>query len=190
MLISSAGRRGLLVALCCMLLSGAALANEPAEHDETTLLVRTSAGASERIRFEGELAPGESRALSTEAGNPATLSRTDSGMLLELAGERFEIDVPAAAALDAAALEGEPEHSGKRIIIHDVETQAAADGTTPAPAHERKIVRIIRHADGSAGGVAGDPAHEMPDEAELVLPEGEGPQVVVMRRIVRHPQTQ
>jgi hypothetical protein len=111
-------------------------------------------------------------------------------MLLELAGERFEITVPDAAALDGAALEGEPAHAGKRTVIHEVEEQAAADGTTPAPAHERTIVRIIRHADGSAGGTAEDPAHEMPDEAELALPEGEGPQVVVMRRIVRHPQTQ
>ena len=95
-----AGRTGLLAALCAAVVSTVALAGATVR-DETTLLVRTTAGAVERLVYEGELAEGERRALSTAAGNPATLSRSGAGLVLELAGERFEVALPEVEMGDA-----------------------------------------------------------------------------------------
>jgi hypothetical protein len=189
-----AGRTGLLAALFAAVLSTAAFAAETAR-DETTLLVRTSAGALERLKYEGELADGERRALTAESGNPATLSRSGDGMLLELAGERFEVKVPDAALagidLDAATAGDAGEDGKRRIVIHrheDHQDEAAATGE--ARRETRKVVKLIRKGDATADESASETdlmalAFEGADP-EVVLMDGQGPKVVVMRRIVRH----
>lgn len=189
-----AGRRGLIAALCAAVLSGAAFAADTAR-DETTLLVRTSAGAMERLQYEGELADGERRALTTVGGNPATLSRNGGEMLLELAGERFEVKVPdvALAGVELDDLAGDAAGDGgkRHIVIHrheDSRTEAPANGEAR---HEtRKVVKVIRRGDGAAAADGTGPevlALALDDAApEVLMMDGEGPKVVVLRRIVRH----
>jgi hypothetical protein len=187
------GHRGLLATLCAAVLSTAALAADTVR-DETTLLVRTSAGALERLQYEGELVDGERRALTTAAGNPATLSRTGAGMVLELAGERFDVKAPDAAlaevdidaVVDGATVEGDK----RRIVIHrqeDTQSEAGAEGETHR--ETRKVVKVIRKGDGSLDATAteGDVVALALDgsDPEILMLDGEGPKVVVMRRIVR-----
>lgn len=192
MLSIRAGRAGLLAALCAAVLSTAALAAESVR-DETTLLVRTSAGAVERLKYEGELADGERRALTTEAGNPATLSRAGAGLVLELAGERFDVKLPA-VTIDA---DGEVDvgevPGGRRIVIHRDEDHATDVGADGARVETRKVVKVIRRGEAGpdptldADATTADVMALALDaaEPEVLLMDGEGPKVVVLRRIVR-----
>lgn len=186
-----AGRAGLLAALSAAILSTAAVAADTLR-DETTLLVRTSAGAVERLTYAGELADGERRGLTTEGGNPATLSRSGAGMLLELAGERFEVKLPQVEVAADGEVEVGDAPGQRRIVIHKHEDHATTGDADATTTETRKVVKVIRHGD-VEGAAAGDGAGEgaaialalAGDEPELMLLEGEGPKVIVMRRIVR-----
>jgi hypothetical protein len=193
MLSIRAGHAGLLAALCAAILSTAALAAQSVR-DETTLLVRTSAGALERLKYEGDLADGERRALTTEAGNPATLSRVGTGLVLELAGERFDVKLPAVTIdADGEVDVGEVPGERRRVVIHrdeDHATDVGADGTR---SETRKVVQVIRRGEagpdptGDADATTADVMALALDaaEPEILLLDGEGPKVVVLRRIVR-----
>lgn len=158
----------------------AAVATETVR-DETTIVARTAGGALEKVTYEGELALGEHRALTTAKGNPAVLSRTDAGMVLEVAGESFDIPVPSAELADAAAPEGDAAH-GRKIVIKHVDKDVVADANG-SEEHEVVTVRRLHH-----GG--GDAAAELllvdPMDPELALEAaGEGKRVIVMRKLVK-----
>ena len=185
-----AGRSGLLAALCAAVLSTAAFAAEGVR-DETTLLVRTSAGAIERLKYEGELADGERRGLTTEAGNPATLARTAEGLVLELAGERFEVKLPAVDVDADGTLSVDGSAGGRRVVIHREEDHAetaVADGATKT--ETRKVVKIVRKGEAGVDGADAAEAEALAlsmagGDPEALLLAGDGPKVLVMRRIVR-----
>lgn len=187
-----AGRVGLLAALCAAILSSAAFA-AGAVRDETTLLVRTSAGAIERLTYEGELADGERRGLTTEAGNPATLARTADGLVLELAGERFDVKLPAVAVDADGMVSVDGSEGGRRIVIHreeDTTQGASAEGGTKT--ETRKVVKIVRKGESDAGEAAQAEALALSmagGDPEALLLAGEGPKVLVMRRIVHEDGT-
>ena len=148
--------------------------------DETTIVARTAGGALEKVTYEGELALGEHRALTTAKGNPAVLSRTDAGMVLEVAGESFDIPVPSAELADGAAPEGDAPH-GRKIIIKHVDKDVVADANG-SDEHEVVTVRRMHHD--------GDAAAELllldPMDPELALEAaGEGKRVIVMRKLVK-----
>jgi hypothetical protein len=187
-----AGRSGLLAALCAAVLSTAAFA-AGGVRDETTLLVRTSAGAIERLTYEGELADGERRGLTTEAGNPATLARSAEGLVLELAGERFDVKLPA-VEVDAEGTQSvDGTEGGRRIVIHREEDHVAdraADGAEKV--ETRKVVKIVRKGEAADGAAAEAEALALSmagGDPEALLLAGEGPKVLVMRRIVREDGT-
>ena len=187
-----ARRSGLLAVLCAAVLSTASLAAETVR-DETTLLVRTSAGAVERLKFEGELADGERRGLTTEAGNPATLARTGDGLVLELAGERFDVKLPAVAVDVDGDVSVDGADGERRIVIHREEDTTQATGAEGAAKTEtRKVVKIVRTGESAAGDAAQAEALalSMADgDPEARLLAGDGPKVLVMRRIVREDGT-
>ena len=173
-------RRQALALLLGGLCSCVAVAAETVR-DETTIVARTAAGALEKVTYEGELALGEHRALTTAKGNPAVLSRTDAGMVLEVAGESFDIPVPSAELADAAAPEGDAAH-GRKIVIKHVDKDVVADANG---SEEREVVTVRRlHHDGD------DAAAELllvdPMDPELALEAaGEGKRVIVMRKLVK-----
>lgn len=156
--------------------------------DETTIRVRTSAGATESVTVQdiGAFAVGEGRALTTAAGNYAFLRREDGKFALEVAGERFELHdfASAEAGLPGeAALHHEGAGDAKHIVI-DKRVEKTTTGDADGKRH--RIVRIV-DGDGSehealamalAGAEAGD------DEA-FALADGDGPRVMVTRRITK-----
>jgi hypothetical protein len=157
-------RRGLLALALGMTIATAAIAG-----DETTIRVRTAAGPIEKVTIQdiATLAVGESRALTTEAGNYALVRREADDYVLEVAGERFEL-------ADFASLDGEhadfaAHHGdGKHVVIrrqhggkHD---GASEDG--------KRVVIHKEHVEKDA--VAGDGDHETHHVVRIVEGEGDG----------------
>ena len=130
---------GLAIAAC---FSVAALAGTT---DRTRIDVRTKYDTVETVVVEN-LAPGDVRSLSTAAGNPALVTRTDAGLKLELAGETFDVALPDPDQLDAADLpagakviriekrshdevvDGQQAQSKTRTIVKRHEMKGASDG--------------------------------------------------------------
>jgi hypothetical protein len=178
-----------LSALMAALLCGAALAasSEPTV-DETLIVARTAGGQAERLRIAdiGNLAVGESRAYTTEAGNGATLTRNETNYVLEIAGETFDINMPSVSP--DGLVEGLPEGAHVVRIDKDESHSTDAEGNTKV----RKVVMIKKHADGD-DAVAG--AHAIVDHNgdvqvfDLDNPElanwheAEGQRVTVIRQI-------
>lgn len=175
--LTSPLRRGALAAAFALSIATAAIAA-----DETTIRVRTAAGAIERVTIEdiGGLAVGEGRALTTDAGQYALLRRETGRYVLEVAGERFELED--FAATEPAHADGlAAQHGGKRVIVrhrHDGKSTADASG-------ERRIVRIVER-DGSAAGTMRD-GEDMPLALEGLGTDGEVPRVTVVRRVTQEP---
>ena len=165
-------RRGALAVALVLSIATAAIAA-----DETTIRVRTAAGAVERVTIEdiGALAVGEGRALTTAAGNYALLRRENERYVLEVAGERFELEDFAAADPAHAAHFAAQHGDGKHVVIrhrHD-EKSTEADG-------KRRIVRVVG-ADGGDAIAMRD--GEGLDAIDALNPGGELPRVTVMRRV-------
>ncbi len=177
-------RRQALALLLGGLCAFAAIAAETVR-DETTIVARTAGGALEKVTYEGELAPGEQRALTTAKGNPALLSRTDAGMVLEVAGESFDIPVPSAELADGAAPEGGAGH-GRKIVIKHVDKDVVADANG-SEEHEVVTVRRVHHdGDGDGDAAAAELLLVDPMDPELALEAaGEGKRVIVMRKLVK-----
>jgi hypothetical protein len=171
-----------------LLLGGlAAFAAQASEglRDETTIVVRTTSGLVEKVTFEGELADPETRALTTAKGNPAVLSRSGADMVLQVAGESFELPTPSAdLASDALAEADGAPADGHKVIIKHIDEDLTTDG---AGSETRKVVKVKRlHHDGAADA---DLLLVDPMDPELALEAaGEGKRVIVMRKLV-HAQT-
>lgn len=173
---------------CALLLGGlAAFAAQASEalRDETTIVVRTTSGLVEKVMFEGELADRETRALTTAKGNPAVLSRNGAAMVLQVAGESFDIPTPSAEiAGDELAEADGAEGDGRKIIVKHIDEDVTSDGSG---SETRKIVKVKRlHQEGAADA---DLLLVDPMDPELALEAaGEGKRVIVMRKLV-HSQT-
>lgn len=155
--------RRALVATALVALLGAAVANAS---DETTIAIKTRAGTIERVDAGdlSTLAPNETRALTTRSGSAATITRTDQGLLLAIAGDQYPIDVPAEAG-DLAGLDPLGQH-------------AAGDG------HDVRKVVVLKHGHDAADGddTAMLDLEDLDDEA--LLAAGDGQRIVVKRRKV------
>jgi hypothetical protein len=104
-----------------------------------------------------DLAPGDVRSLSTAAGNPALVTRTDTGIKLELAGETFDIALPDPEKMDESQLPA----GAKVVRIEKRSHDEVADGSQ---ARTKTIVK--RHE--AKGTSEGDDL-----EVELALHEGD-----------------
>jgi hypothetical protein len=180
------GRKGLVAAFAAVLGMGAVFAAQAAIQIETTLTVRTESGATEEVRFEGDLAPGEQRALTTQAGNPASIVRTETGLSLQLASERFDVPMPQIGSdgeVDAAALDA-LRGEGKRVIVIDKDASVHIDGAKADGSREqRTIVRMVKRP---AADDATQVERDAPGPELLTLVQGgdKAPRVIVSRRIV------
>jgi hypothetical protein len=180
MLVSKSLRRR----ACALLLGGlAAFAAQAGDavRDETTIVVRTTSGLVEKVTFEGELVDRETRALTTAKGNPAVLSRNGAGMVLEVAGESFDIPTPSAelVADELAGADGAPA-DGRRMIVKHIDEDVTADGTG---SETRKVVKVQRLD--HDGATDADLLLVDPMDPELALEAaGEGKRVIVMRKLV------
>ena len=187
-------RRGLLALALGMTIATAAIAG-----DETTIRVRTAAGPIEKVTIQDitALAVGESRALTTEAGNYALVRRETDNYVLEVAGERFELADFAtldAEHADFAAHHGDGKHvvirrhggkdagaagEGKRVVIH--KEHVAKDGV--AVAGDAKTRRFVHVVEGKGDGELALRDGELADFDAMPLDGGK--RIAVMRRITR-----
>jgi hypothetical protein len=148
--------------------------------DETTIVVRTTAGVVEKVIFEGELADPEIRPMTTAKGNPAVLSRNGARMSLEVAGESFDIPTPDAELANAEPAGDEAAPSERKLIVKHIDEDVTADA---AGSEQRKIVRIERVHPGS-GDEADLPMLDSMDPEAALEAAGEGKRVLVMRKLV------
>ena len=158
---------GLAIAAC---FSVAALAHGPAS-DETRIDVRTRFNTVETVVVQ-DLGPGEVRSLNTAAGNPALVTRTDTGLKLELAGETFEVALPDPEHLDAAELP-----AGAQVIKIEKHERKEVAGAEPS---EKKTVVMKRS--GTAAEADADAAEAMAEYAEPG-PLKEGQRIRVIRQL-------
>jgi acyl-CoA reductase-like NAD-dependent aldehyde dehydrogenase len=164
-------RRSLLSLALFALVAAAAQAR-----DETTIAVKTRAGTIERVDAGDitTLEPGEVRALSTRSGSAATITRSDDGIVLAIAGEQYPIALPDVEAAAAA---------GKRVVYKHDEAGAHAAHDESHALH--KVV-VVKHKDGNGRTehgdelVAGMGLPDLDDDAAL-LAAGDGPKVFVRR---------
>ena len=120
-------------------------------------------------------------ALDGTANQPAALSRNGAGMVLQVAGESFDIPTPSAelAGDELAEADGAPA-DGRRMIVKHIDEDVTSDGTG---SETHKVVKVKRlHHDGAADA---DLLLVDPMDPELALEAaGEGKRVIVMRKLV------
>jgi hypothetical protein len=165
----------LLVALLAA--SAAAVA---AERDTANVRI-VSGGSEEAVEIAlDEMKVGESRQLVAKSGKPAIVTRTESGLTIEIAGKRTEVAFP------------DPEQivvhgDGKHVVRLHEEHAAHGDGDGQV----RKVV-VMRGHDGTHG------AHGDMDDAEIAAlverieahaldhdGDADGDKVIVTRKVVR-----
>ena len=162
------------------LVAFAAMAGESLR-DETTIVVRTTAGVVEKVVFEGELADPEIRPLSTAKGNPAVLSRNGARISLEVAGESFDIPNPDAALAHGEVAGDETTTAQERkVVIRHIDEDTSTDA---AGSEQRRVVRIERLQPGDVDQ-DGLPALDAMDPEQALAAAGEGKRVIVMRKLV------
>ena len=135
-------RRALLAAAIATAVSFTALAHE-SNYEETRIDVRTATGAVETV-IVGALAPGQSQTLTTIAGNPAQVTRTERGLTLALAGESFDVPMGGPESIDMSALP-----AGAKVIRIEKRAEGAAgakqnDLDDPGPLADGQRMRVIR----------------------------------------------
>lgn len=179
--------RRLLAAIVCTLAIAAgtatiALAADTVLNDTTEFRMRTAAGAIEKITV-ANLQPGQVLNLTTEAGTPVVVGRHENGYVLDLAGERFEVDSPELGDIEQHLVHhgAVDDHDDGKVIrkvirVKDKQVEAGAAG----PEQKRKVV-IVRH--GGDGDTHDDlDVHiEGHDFADGGVPEGK--RIVVLRKL-------
>lgn len=188
------------VALLLALCSASSFAAETTV-DQTRFKLRTAQGAIEVVQVEN-LQPGETRSLQTEAGTPVIVGRHEGGYVIDIAGERIEVDSPQVLLSDGSApllLDGA---DGKHVVVKvDRKHSKDAGAADQDSKTERKVVMIKRKAHGDgAGNSDGSSEISIIDnaaDAQALLdglnvddPElAEGQRVMVVRKIEKR-QTQ
>lgn len=123
---------GLSLAAIGLIAAGSALA---ADRDIAEIHVQAN-GAAQRVEVDmNTLAEGQSRQLSADTGLPAIVTRTATGLTLEIAGESHDIKMP---PVEVIHLGGSIDGANRQVVMKRVEgALAAGDG-------ERRTVRVVR----------------------------------------------
>ena len=167
------------------LAQGLSIATAAWAGDETTIRVRTTAGTTESVTVQdiGDFKVGEGRALTTAAGNYAFLRREDGKFALEVAGERFELQDFASAELGLPAELAMEHGEGKHIVI---DKRVDKTEKVSADAKRHRIVKIVDGDGSEHEAIAMALARaEAGDDAAFAFADGEGPRVMVTRRVTK-----
>jgi hypothetical protein len=162
--------------------SAVALAGEEIK-DSTEFQVRTASGQVEKVSVEN-LAVGEVRTVTSERGTTVVVGRHERGYVLDVAGERIEVDTPAVQGLttDEEVVINHDGGHDKQIVIklgdHDKLGNAAA--------HQQRRVVVMR-PEGSEGKTIrieeGEGADKLVHEMDLNDPELGDKRVMVVRKV-------
>lgn len=153
-----------------LLAAHATLAADAPVASKTAIQLRNADGQVERLSFDDSLAVGQSRGFETDAGTPVLVTRTESGLRVEMAERTIDIALPDAdgdGAINGTGIEKtvrvEATSDGKqptetRVVvmrkqgesIDDAEidtivSQAIDEASTDADG-EHKVVIIRKHA--------------------------------------------
>ncbi len=167
------------------LMAGAAAAGETG--DVTVIKLKNKDQATETLRFEGELAVGESRGMYTDAGTAITVRRNDKGLSIELPDRSVEVPY---GPHDGDALHAHAGASGKHkvVMIRHGEHEGAEGAEHPE--HRKRII-MLKDGDGSGADIeaalAADPdlaaLKQLDVDADVDVDAEGGEKVVVIRRI-------
>lgn len=179
--------RRLLAAIVCTLAIATgtatiALAADTVLNDTTEFRMRTATGTIEKLTV-ANLQPGQVLNLTTEAGTPVVVGRHENGYVLDLAGERFEVDSPELGEIEQHIVhhgDGASHDDGKTIrkIVRIKEKQIEQGDSGAQP--KRKVM-IVKHGDDGAGLDDLDVLIEGHDFADGGVPEGK--RIVVLRKL-------
>ena len=174
-----------LIAALTVALAGTAYAGTV---EETRFAVK-SGGKTEVVKL-GEMQVGEVRAIVTEGGTPAVVTRTETGVRLEVNNRIHEVTLD-----DVLVAHGEgmpiphdgkhAGHDGKRIVFH----HEKADGAAPDPGKadgERRVIKIVKHHEGDAPVSDVEIDAQMAEALAMVEADGSDPardRVVVVRTV-------
>jgi hypothetical protein len=184
--LSTALALSLSIALCSM----SAWA-EQTVIDQTRFKLRTAQGAIEVVEVEN-LQPGQTRSLHTQAGTPVIVGRHEGGYVIDIQGERIEVDTPEVLVAEGSDPLVLGHAQGKQVVVKRIGKASAADaaGEPDATQHpQHKVVMIKRKAHGDGGTeirIAEDEADAMAlldglDVEDPQLPDGQ--RVMVVRKI-------
>lgn len=165
------------------LIAGAAAAGEVG--DVTVIKLKNKDKATESLRFEGDLAVGESRGMYTDAGTPITVLRTEKGLSIETPDRTVEVPYGGQGFDWTQAADG--EHGKHKIVMIRHAEDEGAEGAEHQEHHKRII--MLKDGDATAADIEAALAAD-PDLAALkhldvdvdVDADG-GEKVVVIRRI-------
>ncbi len=160
--------------------SAVALATEEVK-DSTQFQVRTVNGQVEKVSVEN-LAVGEVRTVSSERGTPVVVGRHERGYVIDVAGERIEVDTPEVHSTDEEIVingEGGPH---KRIVIQHGDHDKNGHAARP---HQRRVM-VVKRADKDGKIVRieeGGDAEKLLQEMDLNDPALGDKRVMVVRKV-------
>lgn len=170
-------------ALALTAVGGIALAGEHIT-DSTEFQVRTASGKVEKIKIEN-LAVGEVRNVTSAAGTSVVVGRHETGYVLDIAGERIEVNTPDVQSLtteEELVVGGGAGHEKQIVIKLGDHDHAVGDS---AAATKRRVVVVT--PDGTDGKTIrieeGAGAEQLVHEMDLNDPELGDKRVMVVRKI-------
>ncbi len=164
-------------------------AGASAQSQDVTTVKLLANGSEQTIEIDMQaLTVGQSRQLAASSGLPAIVTRTEDGLIVEVAGVRKEIALP---AVDWVEIDG-ATGSAKQVKVIHLDTDQADDTAGESLGESRRVVRVIRET-GSAPATEAEMAELIAEaeaaaaEASVTPADGED-RVIVIRRIEKDDQ--
>jgi len=158
---------------------GLALAGEKIT-DSTEFQVRTANGVVEKVKID-DLAVGEVRNVNSERGTSVVVGRHENGYVLDIAGERIEVNTPDMQSLSTQkelVINGDGNHEQIVIKLDD------HDKAKGAQTQRRVVVVKPDGADGKTIRIEeGDGADQLVHQMDLNNPELGDKRVIVVRKV-------
>lgn len=172
-----------ILSVALLFAGGLALAGEQIT-DTTEFQVRTASGQVEKINVEN-LAVGEVRTVTSERGTSVAVGRYERGYVLDIAGERIEINAPDVQSLtteEDVVIHGGDGHD-KQIVVKLDDHDKAAD-VAGAQSHRRIVVVTPDGSDGKTIRIEeGAGADKLVHEMDLNDPQLGDKRVMVVRKV-------
>ena len=173
-----------ILAASLTLAGGLALAGETIT-ESTEFQVRTASGQVEKVKIDN-LAVGEVRNVTSENGTSVVVGRHENGYVLDIAGERIEVNTPDVQSLttneELVINDGDGGDGNKKQIVIKLDDH---DMVTSGAATQRRVV-VVKH-DGSDGKTIrieeGAGAEKLVHDMDLNNPELGDKRVMVVRKV-------
>ena len=174
-----------ILAVALTAVGGIALAGEHIT-DSTEFQVRTANGQVEKVKID-DLAVGEVRNVTSEAGTESVVGRHEKGYVLDISGERIEVNTPDVQSLsteEELVIHGGDGHDKQIVVKLDDHGHGHAAGADAATSKRRIVVVTPDGTDGKTIRIEeGEGAEKLVHEMDLNDPELGDKRVMVVRKI-------